>query len=151
MKNPEHQHRILYAEDNEDACFMISVLLGFSDIKVTAAGTIREALFLSQTEHFDLYLLDSRFPDGSGLDLCRRLRKTAPRTPILFYSGAALESDKQNGLLAGADAYLTKPHINELDTTILRYVNFSKKTEDKCFNDFHRRISKGTVIEGLNP
>lgn len=121
MKIYDHL-RVLYAEDNEDASEMMSVLLGLSEIKITAAKTITEAWRLAQAERFDLYLLDSRFPDGDGLDLCRRLHKHEPRTPIIFYSGDARETDKQKGLAAGADAYLVKPNSEEIASTIFRFV-----------------------------
>jgi DNA-binding response OmpR family regulator len=64
---------------------------------------------LASEERFDLYLLDSWLPDGSGLDLCRRIRKFDPVTPIFFYSAAAYEADKNMALSAGAQAYLIKP------------------------------------------
>ncbi|MGI9034736.1 MAG: response regulator transcription factor [Pyrinomonadaceae bacterium] len=115
-----HDHlRVLYAEDNEDASYMMTVLLGLSEIKIIAAKNVAEAWRLARAEHFDLYLLDSRFPDGDGFELCRRLREHAPPTPILFYSGDARETDKQKGLAAGADAYLVKPNSDEIVSTIL--------------------------------
>ncbi len=127
MKNLNRQC-VLYADDNEDAGFMVSVTLGFSDIEVTIAKTITEAWDLAQNAYFDLYLLDSRFPDGNGLDLCRRLRGYAPHTPILFYSGDAYETDRQKGLAAGADDYLTKPYFNDLAETILETIKLSKRS-----------------------
>jgi DNA-binding response OmpR family regulator len=111
---------ILYAEDNEDACFMLTTLLGFSDIDVSLARSIREAFYAAQNRHFDLYLLNSRFSDGSGFDLCRRLREFKPQTPIVFYSGDAHETDKQKGLAAGANAYLFKPDVDTVAPTILQ-------------------------------
>ncbi len=117
MKMPEHL-RVLYAEDNEDSCFMVTVMLKFADIEVTTARTVAESWQMAQADYFDLYLLDSRFPDGNGFSLCRRLREYAPHTPILFYSGSAYEADKQNGLAAGANDYLTKPYFDDLAETI---------------------------------
>ncbi len=137
MKRHDHL-RVLYAEDNKDASDMMSVLLGFSGIKITIAKTIAEAWLLAQSEKFDLYLLDSHFPDGSGLDLCRRLRELEPLTPILFYSGYACETDKQKGLTAGANLYLCKPHSDKVASTIKHLVGRSRilKMEDrpKCLN-----------------
>ncbi len=104
--------RILYADDDEDACEMMSVLLGLSEIEVTIAKTIAEARQLAQTEKFDLYLLETGFPDGNGFNLCRQLREINSMIPIIFYSGEARLSYKAKGLAAGADAYLVKPHTN---------------------------------------
>jgi len=134
MKTPGQFH-VLYADDNEDACLMMSVLLELVNIEVVAAGTVAEAWRLSQTEHFDLYLLDVRFPDGDGLELCRRLHEDAPRTPIIFYSGDAYETDRQKGLAAGAVGYLTKPHINDLAEMILMAIRLSKRPATKNFGN----------------
>lgn len=68
---------------------------------------------MAQSNHFDLCLLDSQLPDGSGYDLCRRIRALAPDLPVVFYSGHAYETDRQQGLAAGAQEYLIKP--NDLD------------------------------------
>lgn len=135
MKNPD-RCRILYAEDNEDVGFVISVILGFSDIESVITKTAAAAWDLAQNESFDLYLLDSRFPDGSGLDLCRRLREYAPRTPIIFYSGDAHQDDRHKGILAGADAYLTKPHFDNLAEIIFKTVKLYKKSAFKSPDNF---------------
>jgi CheY-like chemotaxis protein len=120
--------RVLYADDNEDACFMLSTLLGFSGIKTTSVATIGEALKIAQGEQFDLFLLDTRFPEGSGLDLCRKLREFNSRTPIVFYSGDAHEIDKAKGIAAGADAYLVKPNSEAVTATIFQLLKHSSKS-----------------------
>ncbi|HEX8735645.1 MAG TPA: response regulator [Pyrinomonadaceae bacterium] len=122
MKFP-NRHRVLYAEDNEDACFMLSALLGFSGIDILFAHTIKEAFQEARGKHFDLYLLGSGFSDGSDLELCRQLREFNPRTPIVFYSNDAYEIDRQEGLAAGAHAYLVKPEIDTVIPTILRLIS----------------------------
>lgn len=130
MKAPKH-HRVLYTDANEDARLMIKVFLKISAIEVTTAGTIAEAWRLAQAEHFDLYLQDSRFPDGNGFDLCRSLREFAPHTPIIIYSGDAYETDKQRGLLAGASDYVTKPYLDDLDLIIRQTIEHQKKIRRK--------------------
>ena len=72
-------------------------------------STIETGLALARSQDFDLYVLDSWLPDGSGLDLCRRIREFDKVTPILFYSAAAYESDKDLAIGSGAQAYLIKP------------------------------------------
>ncbi len=125
--NSPNRYRILYAEDNEDSRNLVSVMCEFSDMKVMTSKTVAEAWQLAQSERFDLYLLDSRFPDGDGLDLCRRLRSFAPLTPILFYSGNAYEDDKKKGLAAGANDYLTKPYMGDLAETIRQNIERTQK------------------------
>lgn len=114
--------RILYADDNEDACLMLGALLGFSEIDVSAAHTVEEAFQMAQNGVFDLYLLDGRFPDGDGFELCRSLRLFAPQTPIVFYSGDAYRSDKEKGFAAGADKYLVKPNSDTIAPAIFQLI-----------------------------
>lgn len=106
--------RILYVDDHEDTAFMLTHLLGQSDYEVETASSMADALDRSKREQFDLYILDKRLPDGSGLDLCRRLHEITPDVPVIFYSGDAYELHRREGLSAGADAYITKPNIEEL-------------------------------------
>lgn len=113
---------VLYAEDNEDAGVMLKILLEMSEIDVLIAISVREALHAAQNGSFDLYLLDNRFPGESGLELCQQLRTFSPQTPIVFYSGAAYASDRQKGLKAGADAYLVKPDVGTVASTIFQLV-----------------------------
>jgi len=122
MQSPTRP-RVLYADDNEDSWLMLSTMLGFSSIETTSANTIDEALRLAQAEQFDLYLLDTRFPEGSGLELCRKLCAFNSSIPIVFYSGDAGETDKAKGFTAGADAYLVKPDSDTVMPTIFRLLN----------------------------
>jgi two-component system, OmpR family, response regulator len=104
---------ILYIEDHEDTRDLIRLVLEDQDYNVATAATVASALNLAKSQRFDLYLLDSRLPDGSGLDFCRALRAFDSLTPILFYSAAAYEVDRQNAFEFGAQGYLTKPRASE--------------------------------------
>ncbi len=128
---PNNRISVLYADSNEDSCLMLKTLLEFSGIDVLSLETACEAFQAAQDNHFDLYLQETSFPDGSGLELCRRLRDLNPQTPIVFYSSAAYESDRQKGIAAGADAYLTKPDSTAVANTIFRLVVGKTKTSQK--------------------
>ena len=104
-----HTKRILCVEDDEDTCDMLCALLGLIGCEAFTVGTVPEALDLIARERFDLYLLDNWLPGGSGVAICRRIRETNPSAPIIFYSGAALESEREEALAAGAQVYLVKP------------------------------------------
>lgn len=120
QSNP--QPRVLYVEDHEDSREMLSTLLSFSMIDAKGVGTAAEAMSSIQAERFDLYLLDTQLPDLDGFELCRQMRDFDPHTPILFFSGAAYETDKQRGLQAGANAYVSKPDIEGLIGSIRQFV-----------------------------
>ena len=107
--------RVLYIEDHEDTRELVTIVLEQRSYEVVTGATIKSGVALAGSQHFDLYLLDSWLPDGSGLDLCRQIREFDKVTPILFYSAAAYEIDRDQAIKSGAQAYLIKPsHPAEL-------------------------------------
>ena len=112
---PRDTPRVLYIEDHEDTRELVTLVLEQKRVEVVTGATIASGVALAGTEQFDLYLLDSWLPDGSGLELCRRIREFDKETPIIFYSAAAYESDRSEAIKSGAQAYLIKPsHPSEL-------------------------------------
>jgi two-component system, OmpR family, alkaline phosphatase synthesis response regulator PhoP len=101
--------RILYTEDDLDCRHMVVFTLEQSGYEVTCVDSGGEALSLAKTQHFDLFLVDNWLPGLTGPELTRHIREFNQTTPILFYSGAAYEDDKQTALAAGAQGYLVKP------------------------------------------
>ena len=101
--------RILCTEDDADTRELIVVILEAAGYHVTVTGNSAHALALAKREGFDLILIDNWMPGLSGADLTRKVREFNKTTPVLFYSGAAYESDKREALEAGAQGYLTKP------------------------------------------
>lgn len=107
--------RILYVEDHADTRELITLVLCLNGFDVMTCSTVEAGIELASQTAFDLYLLDSWLPDGSGLDLCKRIRQFDQQTPILFYSAAAYEDDRDTALDCGAQAYLVKPsQLSEL-------------------------------------
>jgi two-component system OmpR family response regulator len=107
-------YRLLYVDDDEEACEMLSLLLKPYGIEITGARSAADAWPKIKTERFDLYMLDGWLPKLNGFDLCRQIRESDSLTPIIFYSGAGYEADKRMGFAAGANAYVTKPDIEGL-------------------------------------
>ena len=118
--NTYERLRVLNVDDDRDSFEMLKVMLGISRIQLDSATSIDEALTLAGSERFDLYLLDSGLPDGSGLGLCRTLRAVDPSVPVLFYSGYANSDAIQRGIAAGAAGYITKPNSDTLVETIIQ-------------------------------
>ena len=110
--------RILYVDDHEDSSQLLKLLLAESDYEVSIAGTMDEAIRLAQANEFDLYVMDKHLPDGSGIDLCRKLGELTPGVPCLFYTGDAYEIHRQEALAAGANAFIPKPDIDALIETV---------------------------------
>jgi DNA-binding response OmpR family regulator len=106
---PSNNHRILYVEDHSDTVEMVTLMLEAEGFEVSTRQTLADAVKAASEEKFDLYLLDLWLPDGSGMDLCKRIREFDSTTPIAFYSAAAYDGDKEAALQSGAQAYLIKP------------------------------------------
>jgi CheY-like chemotaxis protein len=107
MRSPKR--RILYCEDDPDSRELIRFLFSCNGYEIVCAQSSSEALSLAQHERFDLLLLDNWMPSMTGVELTQHVRAFNQTTPILFYSGAAFEADRQAALKAGAQGYLTKP------------------------------------------
>jgi DNA-binding response OmpR family regulator len=99
---------------------MLQVLLSDEDYEVKTAATIDEASRLAKESAFDLYVLDKRLPDGSGLELCERLNVLTPGVPCIFYTGDAYQIHRFEALEAGASAYVAKPDIEGLIEAVHR-------------------------------
>src|SRR6266508_4529821 len=93
--------RILCVDDHLDTSEMLQVLLSDSDHEVETAGSIEETCRLAKESQFDLYVLDKRLPDGTGLELCQALNVLTPGVPCIFYTGDAYEIHRQEAMAAG--------------------------------------------------
>jgi CheY-like chemotaxis protein len=114
---------ILYVDDHEDSSEMLKLVLSESDYEVHTARTMEEAIKLAQTHKFDLYVLDKRLPDGSGLELCEQFNQLTPGVPCIVYTGDAYEIHRQEALAAGATAYVAKPNIEDLIATVHKLIS----------------------------
>lgn len=120
--------RVLYIEDHADTRELVTLVLEQKSIEVVTGSTIKSGIALAGSQDFDLYLLDSWLPDGSGLELCRRIREFDKATPILFYSAAAYEMDRLDAIKSGAQAYLIKPsHPSELCSLVTSLIEAHRR------------------------
>jgi DNA-binding NtrC family response regulator len=107
-----NKSRILYVDDNADACEMMQIwLTGTNEsLDVTAAQDSHEALNMIAKDRFDLYIFDYRMPNVDGADLCSMVRTKDPNVPVIIYSAIAQLSDTAEGYKAGATEFLIKPN-----------------------------------------
>lgn len=101
--------RILTIEDDDDNGLLTKMILEDNGYEVLRAATCAEAVIHAEATGFDLFLLDGRLGDGTGVELCPCLLELQPQTPIVFYSGAGHEDFESAALRVGAAAYLIKP------------------------------------------
>src|SRR5437868_14528770 len=81
--------RILHVDDDPDIRLLISASLQDFGYVVATAGTNAEALELAKEFKFDLSILDVRLPDGSGIELCQKIKELQPDAPAVYYSAYA--------------------------------------------------------------
>lgn len=104
----DKKQTIMILEDDEDLAEGISLSLDSRDLEFILCRTVEEAKNMLQQKDFDLLILDINLPDGSGLELCREIRRT-DRIPIALLTAKDMEMDIVRGLECGADDYITKP------------------------------------------
>ena len=103
--------KLLLLEDDPAIARTVAYALERDGLTVTHSLLVHDARQQLQRTRFDLLVLDVGLPDGSGLDLLRDVRNTAPTAalPVLMLSAHGEEIDRVLGLELGADDYLTKP------------------------------------------
>ncbi|OGG07830.1 DNA-binding response regulator [Candidatus Gottesmanbacteria bacterium RIFCSPHIGHO2_01_FULL_42_12] len=101
--------RILLIEDEKRLSDAVKKGLVENGFAVDQAFDGEEGEYLSQNEPYDLIVLDIMLPKVDGLTICKNLRKSGIKTPILMLTARTTVEDKVAGLDAGADDYLTKP------------------------------------------
>lgn len=107
--------KVLLVEDDQDLVSRITKWLSLERYSVESVGNGREALELLRESTYDFIILDWHIPELSGIETCRYYRATGGTTPVLMLTGKSDIADKEAGLDAGADDYLTKPfHPREL-------------------------------------
>lgn len=115
--------KILIIEDDPQITKILKLNLKLSGYETENATTFQEAWSKINSEHFDLLLMDIGLPDGSGLDLCQRVREAGNEVPIVFLSARTDEATVVKGIKNGADDYLRKPFgLEELKVRVSKFV-----------------------------
>jgi two-component system KDP operon response regulator KdpE len=100
--------RVLVVDDERQILRALKVILREAGYEAIEAATMEEALDRAAVRPPDAAILDLMLPDGSGVELCRRLREWSS-IPIIVLSAIGEEDAKVEALEAGADDYVTKP------------------------------------------
>jgi len=101
-------HSVLVVEDETSIASFVAAYLRNAGYTVTTAASAQAALVQLAGDVPALVILDLNLPDGDGVELCRRIRKTSD-VPILMLTARDEDIDKIIGLEVGADDYMTKP------------------------------------------
>jgi two-component system response regulator MprA len=101
--------RVLVVDDDPDVREAVETALELDGHGVTTAGDGLAALKRIGQAEFDAVVLDVLMPNMDGFEVCRRLRASGNRTPVLILTARDSEQDTIRGLDLGADDYLVKP------------------------------------------
>ena len=131
---------ILLVEDEVKLAHFVELELGYEGYRVSVVHDGLAGLTAARESKPDLVIIDWMLPGISGLEICRRLRTTGDRVPIIILTAKDEVSDRVAGLDAGADDYVVKPfsveellarvraHLRrtqEADTEILQFADLS--------------------------
>lgn len=131
--------RIFFVEDDQSLIKGLSFALAKQGYETDIARTKLEAQRLWQDRKYDLVILDVSLPDGSGYDICKKIRKTS-KTPIIFLTAADEETDVIMGLDMGGDDYITKPFklsifLSRVNALLRRSSNFEQPNTELSSNN----------------
>ncbi len=147
--------RLLLVEDDLSLINGLSFAMKKQGYEIELARTSLEAEKLWQSGKYDLIILDVSLPDGSGYDLCRKIRKTS-KVPIMFLTAADEETDIIMGLDIGGDDYITKPFklavfLSRLNALLRRSENFNHTETELKSNGIIVQLLKGEVYKNGIP
>ena len=146
----ENVNRILIVEDDTTTAMGIEYSLQSEGYTVVHAKDCKTAEQELKNNSFSLILLDLNLPDGSGYDICKKVRSNGD-TPVIFLTAVDEESNVVMGLDLGADDYITKPfRLRELLSRIKAILRRSQRGLDNSIKikDITIRVDEGRVYKG---
>lgn len=128
----EYKANVLLVEDEENMHEALKLNLEMEGYSVTSAYDGMQALKASQSEYFDVIIMDIMLPEMDGISVTESIRLQNAEVPILMLSAKNTTSDKVLGLRKGADDYITKPFdLEELLLRVSKLIEKNKKMQDK--------------------
>lgn len=151
VEGDDTMKRILLVEDDLSLIGGLTFAVKKEGYEVEVARTSLEADALWCDGKYALVILDVSLPDGSGFDLCKRMRLTS-KVPIMFLTAADEETDMIMGLDIGGDDYITKPFklavfLSRVNALLRRSSNFSQEAFRLNSNGIRVELTKGEVYK----
>lgn len=143
--------RILFVEDDLSLIHGLTFAMKKQGYEIEIARTVLEAELLWEREKYDLVILDVSLPDGTGYEICKKIRDTSKVT-VMFLTAADEETDIIMGLDIGGDDYITKPFklavfLSRINALIRRSDNFNQEEIELNSNGFIVQLLKGVVYK----
>ena len=142
---------IFFVEDDLSLISGLSFIMKKQGYEIDVSRTSLEAETLWVNGKYDLVILDVGLPDGSGYDLCKKIRKIS-KVPIMFLTAADEETDIIMGLDIGGDDYITKPFklavfLSRINALIRRSDNFNQSNTQLNSNGIKVDLLKGKAYK----
>lgn len=147
--------RILLLEDDPSLINGLSFALKKQGFELDIARSIEEASSHWRNSSYDLLLLDVSLPDGSGFEICKKVRLTS-KVPIIFLTASDDEISIVMGLDIGADDYITKPFklgvlLSRINALLRRAKNFESEDAELASNGITLRLLEGQAYQNDKP
>lgn len=112
---------IFCVDDQHDVCLLIATVLRNLGYDVQTAYNFTDGLRKVIANCFDLYIINSELPDGTGSELCKQIRLSDTQSPIIFTSGCDTAIERVAAYNSGANYFLPQPFaILELEAIVAR-------------------------------
>lgn len=146
--------KILLLEDDLSLIQGLTFAFKKENYDLDIARTICEADQLWADGKYDLLILDVSLPDGSGFEICKKVRQTS-KVPIIFLTASDEEISIIMGLDMGGDDYITKPFklgvlMSRINALLRRVKNFGGEETELCSNGIKVLLLKGQVYQKGN-
>lgn len=127
---------ILLVEDETAVISLIRRGLNSLGCNISVALNGKTGLAMALSNSYDLIILDVMLPEMSGFEVCRKIRQSNKKVPILILSALDQTEDIVEGFSSDADDYLTKPfNLEELRARVQRYGRKSTSTQRTIDDD----------------
>lgn len=137
--------KVLVVEDEVKLAQFIELELKYEGYEVTAANDGLSGLSAARESNPDLIILDWMMPGISGLEICRRLRDTGNKVPIILLTAKDEVSDRVAGLDAGADDYVVKPFsVEELLARVRANLRRTQEDDPDRLQFADLQLNRGT-------
>ncbi len=127
--------KILLVDDDDALRQSLSEQLRlYEEFVIGEAATGGEALEATKQGYYDVIVLDVGLPDMNGHEVCRLMRRSGVKSPIIMLTGQTTDADQILGLDVGANDYVTKPfHLNVLLARLRAQLRQHEQSEDAVF------------------
>lgn len=140
--------KILIVDDEPSILELLEYNLQDQDYEVKKATDGQMAYEMANENKYDLILLDQMLPKMSGMQMLKKMRKNGNLTPVIFLTAVDTEENKVDGLISGADDYITKPFsIKELLARIEVVLRRTAKDDNSKIDFRLDRAVKSVVID----